>query len=389
MSDENKKSKIIDSGDLRRWRTELPNIVDDMGLSVQAFRLYAHIKRVAGAQDDGRCWQSTKTLAVSCKMSTGKVVEAKQELVKHDLITLVRGDQKKSETDNIYINDIWAKNFAHFSPAPCSTSEHPVQQVNTPVQQVKQRSNPIKNTSNNNTPPACEAETIQPTAPVNSATLVKENQGKPNIPATPPIPSSAPPLPPATGAALPSEQWAGPDPAMMGFGRRRNPQQSATNAVINDLGMRDGEMTRLTDTVLDVYGWTAAVNLADDDTLLQKARTMATQLWKMNYKTEAEIGKLAADWRLHTGYDNPPQGNQLIQYASQRVGGLPAPVKKGDKTNGNGRNGSGAASNSRRGGRVLSDAERRQIAQTDATVKANQEYYQQQAMLHIDEEINF
>ena len=39
------------------FRVEVPNMVDDMGLSVFAVRLYLRLKRVAG--DSGRCYYST------------------------------------------------------------------------------------------------------------------------------------------------------------------------------------------------------------------------------------------------------------------------------------------------------------------------------------------
>jgi hypothetical protein len=99
---------IIDNSDLRKYRTEVPNIVDDMDISVYAFRLYVHIKRV------GTCWQSTRTLAEKCKMSVGKISDAKKELESAGLITIKRS-KSTTESDTLYVVDIWGKNFAHFS----------------------------------------------------------------------------------------------------------------------------------------------------------------------------------------------------------------------------------------------------------------------------------
>lgn len=68
----------------RIYRTEIPNIVDDSDLSPHAFRLYAHIKRVAG--DNGECYKGTKTLAEACRMSTGMVSKARKELLNSGLV---------------------------------------------------------------------------------------------------------------------------------------------------------------------------------------------------------------------------------------------------------------------------------------------------------------
>jgi hypothetical protein len=35
---------------MRKYRIEIPNLIDDAGLSVYALRLYVHLKRVTGAE---------------------------------------------------------------------------------------------------------------------------------------------------------------------------------------------------------------------------------------------------------------------------------------------------------------------------------------------------
>src|SRR6266481_4364218 len=72
------KTTVFDDSDLRRYRTELPNLIDDLGLSMVAYRLYGHYKRVCGT--DGLCWQSARTIAGHCKMSVGSVVNARKQL---------------------------------------------------------------------------------------------------------------------------------------------------------------------------------------------------------------------------------------------------------------------------------------------------------------------
>lgn len=107
--------RIKDNGDLRKYRTELPNLIDDLKLSVWAFRLYVHLKRVAG--DEGACWQSTATLAESCLMSEGTVSNAKVELVEKRLISIESHQLERGgrAAHLITINDIWLENFLKYS----------------------------------------------------------------------------------------------------------------------------------------------------------------------------------------------------------------------------------------------------------------------------------
>lgn len=90
-------------------------MIDDLGLSVYAFRLYVHLKRVAA--EDGTCWQKTGTLANACGMSTGSISKAKQELVSHNLIEIT-GEKRKHggrELHHITITDIWEENIKRYS----------------------------------------------------------------------------------------------------------------------------------------------------------------------------------------------------------------------------------------------------------------------------------
>lgn len=140
-------NQVIDNGDLRKYRIEIPNLIDDMDLDVYEFRLYVHLKRVAG--QEGACWQSTRTLSKVCKMSVGKISDAKKTLAEKGLIELQHRKSEQGETDYITIIDVWPQNFARYSR--CSQDEQPVHVVNTPVHEVnapvhvvKQRSNQYK-----------------------------------------------------------------------------------------------------------------------------------------------------------------------------------------------------------------------------------------------------
>jgi len=124
----------------RTPRIELPVLVDDAGLSPYAFRLYAHIKRVAG--DDGVCWQGTRTIAEVCRMSLGQVSKAKAELAAAGLVTLAKKSTRGGMVDEIRVVDVWEANRAKYprsvhtvnaseSDQDTNTSRQSVQPVNS------------------------------------------------------------------------------------------------------------------------------------------------------------------------------------------------------------------------------------------------------------------
>jgi hypothetical protein len=87
------------------YRTEIPNMVFDMGLSVYALCLYAYIKRVAG--DKGECFQKVPLLAKACNMSVGSVTNAKRELLKAGLIEIAEVGRAGGTNHDITVVDIW------------------------------------------------------------------------------------------------------------------------------------------------------------------------------------------------------------------------------------------------------------------------------------------
>lgn len=119
-----------DDGDLRKYRTEIPNIVFTLGLDPYALALYCHLKRTTGAADGGLCWKSTRTLANETGMSVGKVSEARNELEKErdelggkSLITVERPDDR-GKTATVICNDIWPENFGVFTTRTRACSPH-------------------------------------------------------------------------------------------------------------------------------------------------------------------------------------------------------------------------------------------------------------------------
>lgn len=105
--DEDENQQIQSAIDLRKWRIELPNLIDDANLDVYSFRLLVHYYRV------GNCWEGTRYTAKKCKMSVGKVVECRKILEDKGFISMVRGEP--GESLKIQIIDIWDRNFRKYS----------------------------------------------------------------------------------------------------------------------------------------------------------------------------------------------------------------------------------------------------------------------------------
>ena len=106
---------VHDEGDLRKYRTETPNMVLDMGLDPYTGWLYTHIKRIAG--DRGVCDGGTRSLARIAGMSPGKVSECKGILKEKGLIRVVEHPRQSGLSDEIYVVNIWRRNFEHFDAA--------------------------------------------------------------------------------------------------------------------------------------------------------------------------------------------------------------------------------------------------------------------------------
>ena len=109
---------IFDDGDLKKYRTEIPNMVYDISLTPYEGWLYGHFKRVCGAKPDGMCWKSVATLAKETGMSTGRVSEARRELERRGLIKM---EQPKGPGTSITVTivDIWPQNMARYmTPSP-------------------------------------------------------------------------------------------------------------------------------------------------------------------------------------------------------------------------------------------------------------------------------
>src|SRR6185369_4088254 len=102
------------------YRTEIPNIIFDLGLDTYTFSVYAKIKRISG--DSGKCWQSIPNLASSIGMSVSKLKECLKQLEKgHNKLKLslikktTRKNEDGADISSVYtIVNIWPLNGKYF-----------------------------------------------------------------------------------------------------------------------------------------------------------------------------------------------------------------------------------------------------------------------------------
>jgi len=118
----NNPDQIEDKSNDHAYFAMMPNMLDDL-LDPYQYRLYGHYKRVCG--ESGACWQSTETTATACKMSVGKVSEAKQELLRLGLIRIEERKRKNGGRPyhRITLVDIWNRNIIHCSERASSPGE--------------------------------------------------------------------------------------------------------------------------------------------------------------------------------------------------------------------------------------------------------------------------
>lgn len=118
------KHSVTDEGDPRKYWTQIPNLVFEIGLKPLELVLYAHLKRAAGASPSGKCFKSTATLAKETGMGAGTISRTKtaleskrsalgnRPLIRTREIPNPRGGKPFQE---ITITDIWKLNSDHFA----------------------------------------------------------------------------------------------------------------------------------------------------------------------------------------------------------------------------------------------------------------------------------
>ena len=148
------RQRVFNHNRLGKYYWQTANIVDDMGLSPYAFRLYSRLLRVSSIKNVDI---STRSLAKACNMSAGKISAAKTELVEAGLIAI---DKKTSGRgfayDEINILDIAQRNLDHCHPEEaCSPDEllvSPHERISSPHELIVSPREPLtRNTRKNKT----------------------------------------------------------------------------------------------------------------------------------------------------------------------------------------------------------------------------------------------
>jgi len=133
-------ARVCEDGDLKKYRTETPNLVYELRLTPFELSLYCYLKRVAGAGADGRCFRATERIAEETGMSEGMVSKAKKGLLRADrpglngkaLIRVEKDDARPGRPrDLITIVDIWPENFLFFTKQS-SPQSSPGEQQSSP-----------------------------------------------------------------------------------------------------------------------------------------------------------------------------------------------------------------------------------------------------------------
>lgn len=111
---------IKDDSSNHHYRTEIPNILFELGLKPNEFSVYCAIKRAAG--DKGACTKSVETFCKECKISRPtlsliiKNISKENKLLKKPLIFCQRRLTEKGDADThlLTIIDIWPENYEYF-----------------------------------------------------------------------------------------------------------------------------------------------------------------------------------------------------------------------------------------------------------------------------------
>ena len=144
------------SDDNHTYRTEIPNILFQLGLSPFEFTLYCLLKKIAG--DSGNCFYSVPKLAKMAQMSERQLQYAKLRLSQpfdllngRPLITIQK--QKNAANNNlpdrITINKIWKANINFFEPDEVGGVVHHMHHPGAPYAPKEE---PIKNNQKTSNP---------------------------------------------------------------------------------------------------------------------------------------------------------------------------------------------------------------------------------------------
>lgn len=156
------------------FRTEIPNIVFELGLNPYELTMYAYYKKVAG--DNGQCWQSQATIQKATGISPESQKKAYERLRRPfellggaSLIRLykTKTDQGGDAPHQVLIVDIWRTNGDYHRNQKSTTvppvAVPPPADSGTPSRQQRDKEEPYKNNPRRKT--AAAADPASPSLP--------------------------------------------------------------------------------------------------------------------------------------------------------------------------------------------------------------------------------
>lgn len=155
MSDE---YQIKDLSSLHKYRTELPNIIFELGLTADHIGVYSLLKRIAG--DSGSCFSSNTKLGEKLKMTAKTFANFKDDLEKpFDMLgglSLIESQERNTpekgrQSDLVTITDIWPINMQFMAnlyktPPLVKITEGPTSKLPTSLVKITEEEEPIKKT---------------------------------------------------------------------------------------------------------------------------------------------------------------------------------------------------------------------------------------------------
>jgi hypothetical protein len=154
------------------YRTEIPNIVFKLGISIQAIALYAYLKNTAG--DKSACWKKQKTICGDLDISPASYVKYRKELAKPQSllngkplikIQIRKNADKSNQTTKIFISGIWRDNGDFFRAQPHSKYERPpIQNMNDPIQNMNGEQEPLEEEPLKTNKPEAPASALPPSS---------------------------------------------------------------------------------------------------------------------------------------------------------------------------------------------------------------------------------
>lgn len=114
--------KVVDNSDLRKYYTAIPNcVVNGSGIYEKA--MYMEMKRFAGANPEGKCFASIRTMAKRLEVTERIVIRTIKKLLKRGWIEQLESRATGGRPVNCYrIVDIWGINFNQCSPKKKKTN---------------------------------------------------------------------------------------------------------------------------------------------------------------------------------------------------------------------------------------------------------------------------